>query len=182
MLADLTSMIQTIKEAGRDAVNAEYPVAIMFGVVIGIDPLSINVEQKMTLDAPKLIVPKGMTDSEIDMKISFTTFDALDTHEHDYSGVTDIENIPHVHEFSGTTANAGSIDPHDHDFSGTSDVTDPAHPHTYNGTTEIVDLTHPHDFSGILRVTLYNGLRVNDEVILLRVQGGQKFLILDRVG
>jgi len=30
-------------------------------------------------------------------------------------------------------------------------------------------------------VTVYNGLKINDEVILLQLQGGQKFLVLDKV-
>lgn len=35
---------------------------------------------------------------------------------------------------------------------------------------------------GRIEATVYNGLVVGDEVILMRQQGGQKYVVLDRVG
>ena len=32
------------------------------------------------------------------------------------------------------------------------------------------------------KITVYNGLKVGDKVILLREQGGQKYIVLDRIG
>ena len=31
-------------------------------------------------------------------------------------------------------------------------------------------------------ITIYNALQVGERVILIRVQGGQKFVVVDRVG
>ncbi|QIB68643.1 DUF2577 domain-containing protein [Aminipila butyrica] len=41
---------------------------------------------------------------------------------------------------------------------------------------------HAHEYSGTKSFTVLNGLRTGDKVILLRVQGGQKYIVLDREG
>lgn len=35
---------------------------------------------------------------------------------------------------------------------------------------------------GRMQITVHNGLAVGDEVILLRQQGGQKYMVVDRIG
>lgn len=66
------------------------------------------------------------------------------------------------------------------------------HSHTVNGTGESgdaismtvegSDLTHGHRMAGKKVVTVHNGLDVGDEVILIRQQYGQKFIVIDRIG
>ena len=41
--------------------------------------------------------------------------------------------------------------------------------------------SHNHSVSGIKEITILNGLKVDDEVIMLKKKGGQKYLILDKV-
>lgn len=41
--------------------------------------------------------------------------------------------------------------------------------------------SHNHDYLGRKKIMIHNGLQVGEEVILLRVQGGQRFIVLDRV-
>lgn len=41
--------------------------------------------------------------------------------------------------------------------------------------------SHNHDYQGRKKIMVHNGLQVGEEVILLRVQGGQRFIVLDRV-
>ena len=101
-MADFTGLIATIKKAAVDAVNASGPMKVEFGHVIGTAPLSIAVEQKMTLEAGQLVVPKTLTN-----------YEAL---------------------------------------------------------------------IGTQTVTIYNALRMGDEVILLQMQGGQRYIVLDRLG
>lgn len=55
-------------------------------------------------------------------------------------------------------------------------------------TKQEFDLKHRHDTSGeptkdalIERVVVREGLNVGDGVVLLRVQGGQQFVVLDKV-
>lgn len=41
--------------------------------------------------------------------------------------------------------------------------------------------SHDHEYSGRKKFLVHNGLQVGEEVILLQVQGGQRYIILDRV-
>ena len=48
-------------------------------------------------------------------------------------------------------------------------------------TEEGMNLSHRHDIKGKKTMTVHNALKNGDEVILLRVQGGQKYIVIDRV-
>lgn len=41
---------------------------------------------------------------------------------------------------------------------------------------------HDHDILGRKKIVVHNGLVVGDEVILLRRQGGQQYIVIDRIG
>lgn len=50
-----------------------------------------------------------------------------------------------------------------------------------NVSTFPVSPSHVHAM-GKIQVTVHNGLVVSDEVILIRQQGGQKYIVVDRIG
>ena len=55
---------------------------------------------------------------------------------------------------------------------------------TFNMTTESTTVdgeSHVHNIIGRKKVVYNDGLKVGEKVMLLRMQGGQRFLILDRV-
>lgn len=53
---------------------------------------------------------------------------------------------------------------------------------TIKGSTEKSGVPeHDHAFGEKKTVTVHNGLKAGDRVVLIRQQGGQKFLIIDRV-
>lgn len=108
-------MLNAIKQAAQDAIEASNPVTVMIGTVTKINPLEVNVDQRFTLDADFLIVPESLTRLEIDLR----------------------------------------------------------HAHTAPGGTTDDALTEP--------VVIRQGLQAGDRVVLLRIQGGQKYLILDKV-
>ena len=66
------------------------------------------------------------------------------------------------------------------------------HTHTVQGsdgngdsidlTTGAKNLAHTHEITGKKKITVHNGLVVGDEVILIRQQEGQKFIVWDRIG
>ncbi len=111
----MSSLLNVIKQAGIHAVEAGNPVAVMFGLVTGTDPLEVNVDQRFTLTADFLILPERLARYEIDLH-----------HSHTYS--------------EGTTGAA---------------LTD--------------------------KIVIRAGLQTGDKVVLVRMQGGQKFMILDKV-
>ena len=42
--------------------------------------------------------------------------------------------------------------------------------------------SHSHGIKGRKEIIIHNGLKVNDGVILARMQGGQKYLVIDKAG
>lgn len=56
--------------------------------------------------------------------------------------------------------------------------------HDHGGSVESASLqdAHQHRISGRKKITVHNALVAGDEVILIRQQGGQKFVVLDRIG
>lgn len=53
---------------------------------------------------------------------------------------------------------------------------------TYTGGGSSSPTKHLHAYRGRKKFTVHNGLVVGDEVILLRQQGGQKYIVVDRIG
>lgn len=78
---------------------------------------------------------------------------------------TDSSLTDHAHAYSGDTKNGGNS----------------PHTHAYSGATEAVNLTHRHKYSGTKSFRVNLGLKVGEQVLLLRADGGQKFIVLDRV-
>ena len=132
MLADANELVETLKRAAVEAMEAKKPVNVYFGEVVSAAPLKINVEQKMVLGEKQLILSRTVTN----FKTSITG-----------------GNIKNYY-YTGSTTD-----------SGTAPVS-PSHVHAV----------------GKIEITVHNGLVVGDEVILIRQQEGQKFIVLDRIG
>jgi len=126
-LGDFSDFVITMKKAALEAVNASDPTAIVFGKVISIAPLKINIEQKMTLTKEFLVLTRNVTDHKVFMTVDHVT-----------------ENR------SG----------------GSGDASFASHNHAYTGKKEF---------------TVHNGLVVGDEVVMVQMQGGQKYIVIDRV-
>lgn len=72
----------------------------------------------------------------------------------------------HKHSLSGDTGRGG----------------EDSHVHTLSGSTENTNLKHTHMVTGQKEITVHNALAAGDEVILVRQQGGQKYIVIDRIG
>ena len=51
-----------------------------------------------------------------------------------------------------------------------------------NGDTEYAEAVHSHKTEGQKNFLMHNALEVGDEVILIRQQEGQKYIVIDRIG
>lgn len=105
---DSMDIVKLIKKAAVEAVNASKPANVVFGKVISVSPLKIQVEQKLILSSAQLVVSEHLTDHEVDM-----TLDSI---------------------------------------------------------------------TGRKTVTIHSGLKVGDKVIMLQKSGGQKYIVIDRIG
>lgn len=111
-------MLETIKQAAVNAVEAAKPAAFFFGRVESTDPLSVRIDQKTVIQARFLIVPERFSRRTL-----------------------------HLQGEVQTEPESG----------------------------------HRHKVSINQDMTVTSPLAVGDTVILARVQGGQRYLILDRV-
>lgn len=131
-----STSVENIKRAALQAVMETMPSGVYFGTVVSSSPLKINVEQKLTLSGPQLILSSLVQDFTVNMTVNHAT-----------------NNHTHTHT-----------------------ITD-----TYSGGGSASDETHNHSYTGKKTFRVHLGLSSGEKVMLLRVQGGQKFIVLDRV-
>lgn len=131
-MPDANELVETLKRAAVEAIEAKKPVNVYFGEVISASPLKINVEQKMILGEKQLILSRNVTD----FKTKITGGNIQDYY------------------YVGAAPNVSTV------------PVSPSHKHAI----------------GKIEITVHNGLAVGDEVILLRQQEGQKFIVWDRIG
>lgn len=125
-------LLEVVKRAALSAVESSFPCELRFGVVVGVQPLRIGVEQRLVLSEAQLILPRRFSDHSVRI-----------------SG----GNVRDFY-FSGEAPDAAA------------EPVSPPHVHA------VADM----------EITVHGALRVGDEVILIRQQGGQKYLIFDLLG
>ena len=59
------AMVDTLKKINRAAAEAGAPMQIMFGTVTSADPLTVSVDNRFTVSASMLIVPKELREGYI---------------------------------------------------------------------------------------------------------------------
>lgn len=154
---DTSDLLKIIKQAAINAVDATKPVNIVFGTVISTSPLQIQVEQKLTLGKEQLVIAKHLTNYSTTMNIYMDT---------------DSKTVSF--DFS-----------HEHNINLKTDKQE-NHTHNVNGNIDNKELkgskTHNHTINGDFNVIIKNGLMIGEIVILVRMQEGQKYIVLDRIG
>ena len=118
-------MIEIVKQAAVEAVNAADPSGLEYGTVISADPLKVRLDTKEILDEGFFILTNNVRKYQTKIKI--------DKGELKKSLV---------------------------------------------GT----DNEHTHEFPDEFTITVNNELKADDKVILIKQQGGQKYVILDKIG
>ena len=76
----LPNAVELVKKAAVEAVDATKPVHLLFGEVISVFPLKIQVDQKSIYTEKMLVLTRNVTDFEVDMSVSHITDD------HEYKG------------------------------------------------------------------------------------------------
>lgn len=119
-MSDAVELVKIMKKAAIEAVEASKPVNLCFGTVESVSPLKINVEQKMTLGEPQLILTGNVMDYRIKIAVDMDTDTASGSHVHSVEGKTLPGAMGHDHEFRGTTGEAGAA--HNHRISGEQEI------------------------------------------------------------
>lgn len=137
MVSSLHNIVELVKQAALEAMEASKPAAILYGKVLSVTPLKIQIDQKTIYTNKMLVLTRNVTDYEIDITVSWTT-----------------EFISHNHPVHDTYTGGGSSD----------------------------NISHDHPITGRKKIKIHNALKTGDIVVLVRQQGGKKFLVVDRLG
>ena len=81
-MADMVEVMQRVAKQTQENMK---PVNVLFGEVIEVEPLTISVEQKLTLKKEQLILSRSVTDYTLPVSVSWST-GSSDDHSHSISG------------------------------------------------------------------------------------------------
>lgn len=99
----MPDMVQLVKKAAVEAVEAAKPVQFVFGQVISASPLKIQVDQKSIYTEKMLVLTRNVTEHEIDISISAQS--VVISHGHPvtdtYTGGGTAQEINHNHPIKG---------------------------------------------------------------------------------
>lgn len=146
-MADVNELVKAIKKAALDALESTKPVNVFFGEVVSGSPLKINVEQKMVLGEPQLVLCRNVTEYATMATVQWETEKEEQDHEHQLK-----------------------------------DIMDDGGDRIASACTEAQDRKHTHGIEGKKRITVHNKLEKGEQVVLIRQQEGQKFIVVDRIG
>lgn len=194
----MPNLVEVIKRVALEAVNASNPTSLVVGMVTNTNPLQVTVEQKLTLDEDFLILTKHVQDHYVDMSVSHYTeqqgFSGL-AHSHTYSGITnptDVDQHKHLVSIPSqeTEPSMRQDTPSSQIETSTVKNSSTSHEHNYSGVTEDalkdeeleVKTKHLHRYEGRKKILLHYGLKQGETVLLIKMQGGQKYIVLDRLG
>lgn len=138
----------------KDVVRTTQPCDYTEGTVISADPLQIKIDDKRILTERNLYLTNAVKDHSVDITVSWQTVDDDYLHE---------GAMQHTHDGSPLVGNLGAP------ITG------------QTGTTMNFDTTHHHDIKGRKKITVHNGLTVGETVLLLRKQGGGRYIVIDRI-
>ena len=162
----MPNVVELVKRAAVEAVEQGKPVHLLFGEVISASPLKIQTDQKSIYTEKMLVLTRNVTDYEVDMTVSHQS--VMITHGHQVSGTA--LSVEHAHTVTGSTDDGHSVE-------GTALPVE--HSHAVEGTAH--DMNHNHPIRGQKKYLVHNALIVGDWVLLGRIQGGKRFVVLDRI-
>lgn len=145
-------LIEVMKQAAAQAVPKEALTDVLFGKVISVSPLSINVEGRLELDQSLLLLSPFCNELKINIPIP----------SHGHTATSSTITVPkHKHTLKDDASKETSE----------SDST------TITPSISITD--NP---GSTVEVTVWEGLKAEDQVALLRVSSGQQYIVLFKVG
>lgn len=126
-MADYVALLNVIKKASQDVIGEGVPSGVEIGLVVAVNPLEIELENKLALPADFFLLTKNTCEWSVDMTVDHNTELAA------------------------------------------------------GGSGDAQYESHKHGYKGRKTYLVHNGLAVGDKVILLREQGGQRYVVLDKV-
>lgn len=158
MSLDMDEFVQMIKQSSADTNESKKPFHLLFGTVVTPEPnLKIFVNQKLTLDEQQLILTNNVRDYTI-----FMTTAGEDIGKGGVRVPSEYENH-YTEKEEYIVSESGYVPP----YGGSIDE------HQFK--------KHDHEYKGTKLWTIHLALKIGEKVTLLRCDGGQKYIVLDRV-
>lgn len=179
MVGDNVELKDVLLQIAQDSAKAQQPTDLRIGTVVAVSPLQIQTLNSMApLQEPILYLTSAVIEKKIPILEHSHTIDNL-AHSHTVSGLGHTHDVTvqgEAGELQGTaeTALSGSYGTSTA-LSGGSGSTDSAQVNYFcyeNGQPLPIE-------NGYMIIN--RALQVGDKVLLLRVQNGQKYIILSRI-
>ena len=170
-MGDMVQLVDKMRIVAANERKSSKPFGMVFGEVTGVDPLKIKIDQKLEVGEEFLILTNAVRDHHVWMIAHDNTADGDSGGAGYHDQVTTKQNQDHIHAF-----------PHVHMVTvvppaeGATTSTSPEKTQTQSEKTD-----HDHNYhyrGGVFKVKC--GLKKDEKVILLQVQGGQSYVVLDR--
>lgn len=146
--------VEAMKEAARKTVDESSPFSFVIGKVTSVEPeLKIQIEQRLTLGSKQLILTNAVRDYYVKLTTVGETLNQQDGKEHN----TEYEENLALTNGVEAVANAAP------------------------GTNYDFFAKHRHDYKGDKWWKVNLKLQAGESVLLLRTDGGQKYIVLDRI-
>lgn len=154
-------LLQVIGKASQNAAEAGKPSDLEFGEVVSEEyaPLEIQIHDKLILKEAFLELTNAVKDHWVDIEVYWKTIDD-----------NDLSEFQTAHD-----SNVDAYNGHNHPGCQSGSTGSPS------GAMNKEKLSHLHNIAGRKRMRVYNGLHKGEKVVLLRMRGGQKYLVLDRI-
>ena len=93
-MRDMSDIVRALRKVVLDAVNAQKLTNVIYGTVISISPLKVQVDQKLILEQEHLKLTRAVLDYEVEMTVDHVTEnrsggglnEAFSSHNHEYKG------------------------------------------------------------------------------------------------
>ncbi|MCT6924108.1 DUF2577 domain-containing protein [Metasolibacillus sp.] len=90
----MSDIVKVLRRVVLDAVNAQKPANIVYGTVVSVAPLKVQVDQKLILEREHLKLTRAVMDYEVEMTVDHLTENraggsgeaAFASHNHEYKG------------------------------------------------------------------------------------------------
>lgn len=174
-MAGANLLAQAIAKLAHNAEEDGKPTTLEFGEVVSEEyaPLEIQIHDKLILDEDFLELTNAVRDHWVDVEVYWETIDDNDLAEFQANHYSNVA----IHN-----SNVGKYNGHLHTNGNNGSPTGPL-------TKEEMQMapvnqwhtSHLHNIAGRKRMRVYNGLHKGEKVVLLRMRGGQKYLVLDRI-
>lgn len=90
----MSDIVKVLRRVVLDAVNAQKPANIVYGTVVSVAPLRVQVDQKLILEREHLKLTRAVMNYEVEMTVDHLTENraggsgeaAFASHNHEYKG------------------------------------------------------------------------------------------------